>query len=95
MSDEWDEIACPHMADWIESVSFPCACGKITISLSSLDMDDALEWLKKGPEKVPIYHMGMVGCCEKLRCWTCEDMPSECNCGNYVEWDVGERDSNL
>ena len=90
MSDEWDEIACPHMAEWIESVQFPCACGKSKVWLMNLDMSCALEWLKGGPELVPIYHMGMLGCCEDLRCWTCEEMPSECDCGNYVRWDVGE-----
>ncbi len=94
MSDAWDDVACPHMAEWIESVSFPCGCGKTTIHLSDLDMSCALEWLKNGPEAVPIYHMGMLGCCEDLRCWTCEEMPSHCDCGNYVSWKDGEENAN-
>jgi hypothetical protein len=43
-------------------------------------MSCALDWLKNGPEKVPIYHMGMLGCCEDLRCTVCDDMPSHCQC---------------
>ena len=89
MSDPWDELACNFIADQIEAISFPCGCGKTRIRLDTLDMDCAISWLR---ENVPIYHMGMLGCCEDIRCYTCEDMPSECDCGNYVSWKVGEEE---
>jgi len=89
MSDAWDELACNYIADAIEAISFPCGCGKINIRLDSLDMDCAIEWLRGN---VPIYHMGMLGCCEDLRCYNCEDMPSECKCGNYLSWIDGEEE---
>ena len=89
MSDAWDELACNWIADQIEEISFPCGCGKTRIRLDTLDMDCAISWLR---ENVPIYHMGMLGCCEDIRCYTCEDMPSECDCGNYVAWKVGEEE---
>jgi len=90
MSDEWDELACNHIADMIEAISFPCGCGKMKVWLKNLDMDCALEWLR---EDVPIYHMGMLGCCEDIRCHTCEEMPSECECGDYVAWGSVEDES--
>jgi len=83
MSDPYDELACNHIADAIEAISFPCGCGKSKVFLSDLDMSCAIEWLR---DNIPIYHMGMLGCCEDLRCNTCEEMPSCCDCGHYVAW---------
>ena len=80
MSDAWDSIACPYLAEQIEKISFSCGCGKSKVWLSDLDMSCAIDWLKNNE---PIYHMGMLGCCEHLRCINCDDMPSICECGNY------------
>ena len=74
------------IADFLEGTKFDCACGKRKIWLTELDTDDIISWLRY---KSPMYHMGMLGCCESLRCYNCEDMPSECDCGEYLEWDRG------
>lgn len=80
----------PHtfyeLAEMLESIVLNCGCGARKIHLTQLDMDDAISYLKY---EEPIYHMGMLGCCEKLRCINCDDMPSVCECGNYEaeeEW---------
>tara|TARA_Y100000004_G_scaffold106769_1_gene119841 strand:+ start:1355 stop:1630 length:276 start_codon:yes stop_codon:yes gene_type:complete len=79
MSQEMHEL----IANVLEAISFKCGCGKSTLSLHTLDFDDIISYLRN---KEPIYHMGMLGCCEDLRCYNCDDMPSVCECGNYDPW---------
>lgn len=69
-----------EIAEYLDSIVFPCGCGSHNVWLSNLDFDSAIDWLRN---RVPIYHMGMLGCCEHLRCINCDDMPSVCECGNY------------
>jgi len=88
--DNYDDFNLRNfIADQIEDTTLPCGCGKITIRLDSLEADDIIKWLR---EDIPIYHMGMLGCCEDIRCFNCEDMPSECNCGDYLSWREGEEE---
>ena len=87
MKDSEKQIMHDLIADKLEQISFKCGCGKSTLSLHSLDFDDIISYLRN---KEPIYHMGMLGCCENLRCYNCDDMPSVCECDNYEPW--GDRD---
>ena len=68
------------IAIYLQTTKFRCACGDSEVWLDNLEMDDAIKWLK---EKIPIYHMGLVGCCEKLRCKHCDEFPDECQCLKY------------
>jgi len=72
------------IANELESIRFKCGCGKSTLSLHTLEFDDIISYLRN---KEPIYHMGMLGCCEDIRCAKCDDMPSICECGDeYFPW---------
>lgn len=76
-----------YIADELEAISFKCGCGKSTLSLHTLDFEDVISYLR---HKDPIYHMGMLGCCETIRCYNCDCMPSVCECNNYEPW--GDRE---
>lgn len=81
----WDQDEHDDIAAAIENIRFKCACDSTIITLSSLECDDVIAWLKY---KTPIYHMGMLGCCEKLRCKHCDEFPDHCEClpGAYEPW---------
>lgn len=81
----WNQEEHDIIAATLESISFNCACGESKVHLRDLEMDDAINWLVR---KTPIYHMGMLGCCEKLRCRGCDEFPDHCEClpGAYVPW---------
>ena len=73
----WNQEEHDIIAATLESISFDCACGNSKVHLVNLDMDDVISWLVR---KTPIYHMGMLGCCEKLRCKHCDNFPDHCEC---------------
>lgn len=73
----WNQDEHDIIAATLESISFDCACGESKVQLADLDMDDVISWLVR---KTPIYHMGMLGCCEKLRCRHCDEFPDHCEC---------------
>lgn len=81
----WNQEEHDAVAHVLERTYFPCACGKSRVHLDSLELSCAIDWLKN---KVPIYHMGLVGCCEILRCRHCDNMPDHCEClpGAYEPW---------
>ena len=81
----WDQDEHDAIAQTLEGIHFRCACGESDVQLVNLDMDDVISWLVR---KTPIYHMGMLGCCEKLRCRGCDEFPDHCEClpGAYVPW---------
>lgn len=81
----WNQEEHDIIAATLESISFDCACGESKVHLVNLDMDDVISWLVR---KTPIYHMGMLGCCEKLRCRHCDEFPNHCECapGAYEPW---------
>lgn len=81
----WNQDEHDAIAQTLENIRFRCACGDSDVQLINLDVDDMLNWLVR---KTPIYHMGMLGCCEKLRCRGCDNFPDHCEClpGAYVPW---------
>jgi hypothetical protein len=81
----WNQDEHDAIAQTLEDIRFRCACGDSDVQLINLDVDDMLNWLVR---KTPIYHMGMLGCCEKLRCRGCDNFPDHCEClpGAYVPW---------
>ena len=81
----WNQDEHDAIAQTLEDIRFRCACGDSDVQLINLDVDDLLNWLVR---KTPIYHMGMLGCCEKLRCRGCDNFPDHCEClpGAYVPW---------
>lgn len=73
----WNQDEHDAIATVIEDANFPCACGGSRVWLHNLEVDDVISWLKY---KTPIYHMGLIGCCEKLRCRHCDCFPDHCEC---------------
>lgn len=73
----WDQDEHDAIARTLEDIHFRCACGESDVQLVNLEMDDVLSWLVR---KTPIYHFGMLGCCEKLRCRHCDNFPDHCEC---------------
>lgn len=78
--DEHDAIAIS-----LENIRLKCECGDRIVRLTDLETREVINWLRN---KVPIYHWGLVGCCEKLRCKHCDEFPNHCEClpGAYEPW---------
>lgn len=71
----WNQDEHDDIASVLEGIAFKCECGDTIVHLTDLETQEVIDWLRN---KVPIYHWGLVGCCEKLRCRHCDEMPKDC-----------------